>query len=84
MVRGPDFLRLPESEWPALAPDLEEIPVDDLEVKKVHVHRIISCVISNRFPIIVCKCPYLRFISSRYLVFCRFRSVIYVSFSFVL
>ncbi|XP_044182748.1 uncharacterized protein LOC122963378 [Acropora millepora] len=40
-IRGPDFLRLPESEWPALPPDLEEIPVDDPEVKKVHVHRII-------------------------------------------
>ena len=24
-IRGPDFLRLPESEWPALPPDLEEI-----------------------------------------------------------
>ncbi|XP_068749322.1 uncharacterized protein [Montipora capricornis] len=39
-IRGPDFLRLPESEWPALLPDLEEIPVDDSEVKKVHVHKI--------------------------------------------
>lgn len=40
-IRGPDFLRLPESEWSVLPPDLEEIPVDDPEVKKVHVHRII-------------------------------------------
>ena len=40
-IRGPDFLRLPESEWRALPPDLEEIPVDDPEVKKVHVHKII-------------------------------------------
>ncbi|XP_029183335.2 uncharacterized protein LOC114951290 [Acropora millepora] len=35
-IRGPDFLRLP-----ALPPDLEEIPIDDPEVKEVHVHRII-------------------------------------------
>ena len=40
-IRGPDFLRLPESELPALPPDLEEIPGGDPEVKKVHVHRII-------------------------------------------
>ena len=33
-IRGPTFLWLTEDKWPQLPPDLDEIPLDDPEVKK--------------------------------------------------
>ena len=37
-ITGPNFLWLPESEWPELPGDLDDSPVDDPEVKKISVH----------------------------------------------
>ena len=37
-ITGPNFLRLPESEWTQVPVDLDDIPVDDPEVKRISVH----------------------------------------------
>ena len=37
-ITGPNFLWLPESEWPQLPADLDDVSLNDPEVKKVLVH----------------------------------------------
>ena len=37
-ITGPNFLWLPDSEWPQLPDDLDDIPVDNPEVKRISVH----------------------------------------------
>ena len=39
-MTGPNFLWLPESEWPQLPTDLDDVPLNDPEVKKVLVYSL--------------------------------------------